>query len=547
MWDVASGAVLAEQRGSPQLGGYCRGAWSPDESEVLVSTRGGAQIWDAATNELLVDFAASSGYGVAAFYGAAGPRLVTGSAEGTAWLWDVESGTPLGTFAGHADHVLAAALTPDGGTLVTGSYDGTARIWNVAAGTLETALGDHGSELTAVAISPDGSLVATGTRDARVRVFDRAAGDTIWSSGSPNREVTCLAFSADGTRLAAGSADDRARVWNAQTGHLRRTVDHGDDVESLCFCADGSMLATGGRYAYGVEPIPDSLGRIWDLGTGERLETLSGHFSMVFSVAFSADGTRVMTVGGDMAVCIWDWTDDAPRVPGGLEAGRSRGKVGRVIDWTARPVDDEGGPLDVTWSFGDGSTAVGEDVSHAWEEKGVYRVSATVSDGATTVTETRRYVVGTPSDPRVEMRIDHRRESRDKLKLKLLAPLDLPAEWTSEGAELEVLVTAVLDDVDLRAGTTVVLDARGKAKDDGVKVKLLRKKHGDWKLKVTLARRDFEMGDGSAGDVEAWSDHASGEDIPVTVRVLVDGVPVWTTSGIHRYKSRENRKGKIRR
>ena len=45
--------------------------------------------------------------------------------------------------------------------------------------------------------------------------------------------------------------------------------------------------------------------RIWDPATGEQLLVLRGHFAAVFSVAFSPDGSRLASVGGEGVVRVW--------------------------------------------------------------------------------------------------------------------------------------------------------------------------------------------------------------------------------------------------
>jgi WD40 repeat protein len=56
------------------------------------------------------------------------------------------------------------------------------------------------------------------------------------------------------------------------------------------------MLATAGE---------DTTAKLWNLGTGKRLLTLTGHTSALTGLDFSPDGTRLATAGGDGTVRVY--------------------------------------------------------------------------------------------------------------------------------------------------------------------------------------------------------------------------------------------------
>ncbi|MGH3659439.1 MAG: WD40 repeat domain-containing protein, partial [Micromonosporaceae bacterium] len=67
-------------------------------------------------------------------------------------------------------------------------------------------------------------------------------------------------------------------------------------VVDLAFSGDGTRLATAGG---------DGTVRVWDPRTGEQLLVLRGHKGSVISVAFSPDGSRLASAGADGTVRIW--------------------------------------------------------------------------------------------------------------------------------------------------------------------------------------------------------------------------------------------------
>ncbi len=115
---------------------------------------------------------------------------------------------------------------------------------------------------------------------------------------SPRRRVTAVAFSPDGKTIATGSCDKTARLWNLETGQpIGPTIQHQD-------CGQGrpSALTAAGS------PPPAMTRRLelWDVATGQPISPALEHPAIVFSVAFSPDGRRVLTGCFDGGGRIWD-------------------------------------------------------------------------------------------------------------------------------------------------------------------------------------------------------------------------------------------------
>ncbi|KAF8664862.1 hypothetical protein AX14_006690, partial [Amanita brunnescens Koide BX004] len=78
---------------------------------------------------------------------------------------------------------------------------------------------------------------------------------------------------------------------------------HKDYVLSVAFSIDGTRIVSGSE---------DKSVRVWDASTGEELKTLYGHSDYVRSVAFSSDGTRIVSGSNDMSVRVWHLAYDGP-------------------------------------------------------------------------------------------------------------------------------------------------------------------------------------------------------------------------------------------
>ena len=86
----------------------------------------------------------------------------------------------------------------------------------------------------------------------------------------------------------------------AAVGHsdLRLTLaGHQNMVWSAAFSPDGSRIVTASA---------DDTARIWNAATGEEIAVLRGHEQAVNSAAFSRDGSRIVTASIDKTARIWD-------------------------------------------------------------------------------------------------------------------------------------------------------------------------------------------------------------------------------------------------
>ncbi len=152
--------------------------------------------------------------------------------------------------------------------------------------------------LAAPAIAPGtdvGTLLNTlAVRRSTVKMFPLAEAS-----------LGVTALSPDGRRIVSAS-DKALRLWDAETGAPigGPLVGHTEPVSSVAFSPDGTRIVSGGR---------DDVVRLWDAATGVPIGApFTGHTDAVSAVVFSPDGARIVSGSWDKTLRIWDIATASP-------------------------------------------------------------------------------------------------------------------------------------------------------------------------------------------------------------------------------------------
>ncbi len=335
-------------------------AFSPDGEQVASAAwDGSARLWDATTGRQTALLKHPTELITSTAYSRDGRQLVTVERGRGITLWDVPSGKAVRTWRAPVGYWAAdtrAVLNPAGTLLAAGCFEGPVRLWDVAGGQEIGQLAGHEKCSIDVAFHPDGSLLASAGEDGTVRLWDVATRASLAVLRGHTGSVWRVAFSADGKLLASGGSDRTIRLWDARTGDPIEVIPAGSVVYGLAFSHDGRRLIDGKltastRLAAGCV---DNTIRLFDIASRRQVAELHGHTGYVHSVAWSPDGTRLVSGSGDGTVRVWDALPASVRTqspgayhpPRGYVCYRATGPItidGKLDDeaWKAAPWTDD--------------------------------------------------------------------------------------------------------------------------------------------------------------------------------------------------------------
>jgi len=285
-------------------------SFSPDESRLAAyESAAGILIWDIANRRLHVPPLRPKRWENALAFSPDGAVLASGAHDGTIVLWAAATGQPIGApLVGHHAQIFGLAFSPDGRILASGSEDRTVILWDIKTGrALGPPLSGHekwplGNDAwgLSLAFSPDGGTLASAAKDRNVILWDVASrspiGDPLKGHAAPPMAV---AFSADGRSLISLGRDNTVIRWATDPLSVLGKPLESDGVSSVAFSPDSGVFAAA-TMENGV--------MLWDPDRGRPLRApLRGHSNQVLSLAFTADGARLLSAAKDRVIG-WEMT-----------------------------------------------------------------------------------------------------------------------------------------------------------------------------------------------------------------------------------------------
>lgn len=184
--------------------------------------------------------------------------------------------------------------SPDGSSIVFASTDGKLTIWDTLTGRKLLDYDSHTPSIPLWAWASDSQRIALASQvdtSQVMQVWNVVTGRELLTFFVPTHNINDVEWSPDGEHIAILSSDKTFQLWDSTTGQaIQRFTD--PYLSIILWSPDGKRILS----SLTIKRTANTSLRIWDVLTGRKLLTYSGHTSPAITAQWSSDGQRILSM-----------------------------------------------------------------------------------------------------------------------------------------------------------------------------------------------------------------------------------------------------------
>jgi WD40 repeat protein len=328
IWDIAKGGshTSLDLFGA---GGYLYSIFWQQESfrGLFMNDTGGGRWLDLPTSSALYNIEAV----YEPIYSADGRYMATRGNDWAVVIYNLDTGEKVSSFVPSPMDTQVTyaplAFSPDGRILVNQVRErecscSVVSLWDTATGQKMVELGEFNRYAHTAAFTSDGATLILGgggyteNHDGgSIEIWEVATGTRLKRFDGFDLAVQQLAISSD-NRFVAGIAYGEIHLWDltADNEAGRLLIKGGgstsDGFSMALFNPQGDMLFVASEWGYIL---------IFDVATGEKIKTLTGHSRQVDDLLFVDEGRTLLSTGSDGSVRLWSEPGNVPDLSSPIE------------------------------------------------------------------------------------------------------------------------------------------------------------------------------------------------------------------------------------
>jgi WD40 repeat protein len=233
-----------------------------------------------------------------AFFGDGG-SIISGWGDGKIRAFAPQSGRLLYTINDAHSAVTSIIGTNDCTRIISGGKEGNVRVWRVGpqSQTMVASMKEHKGPVNSIALRANDSECVSASSDGSAIIWDLTRFSRNNSLFASTFFKAC-GFHPDESQIVTTGTDRKVTWWDAFDGQAIRILEGSStaEINSLDISAAGDVVVTGGG---------DKDVKIWGYDEGHNFFVGKGHSGAITKVKFTPDGEKIVTVGAEGAILIW--------------------------------------------------------------------------------------------------------------------------------------------------------------------------------------------------------------------------------------------------